>query len=42
MNPFWSPDSRSLGFFSDEKLRRIDLNGGVDNRRHWRKKTATP
>src|SRR5262249_27980026 len=23
--PFWSPDSRSLGFFSDGKLKRIDL-----------------
>lgn len=27
--PFWSPDSRSLGFFSnDGKLKSIDLNGG--------------
>jgi serine/threonine protein kinase len=25
--PFWSPDSRSLGFFADGKLRTIDLNG---------------
>ena len=23
--PFWSPDSRSIGFFADGKLRRIDL-----------------
>jgi hypothetical protein len=26
--PFWSPDSRSLGFFSDGKLKRIDIAGG--------------
>ncbi|HQR36565.1 MAG TPA: protein kinase [Blastocatellia bacterium] len=26
--PFWSPDSRSIGFFSDGKLKRIDLSGG--------------
>ena len=26
--PFWSPDSRSLGFFANEKLFRIDLDGG--------------
>ena len=25
--PFWSPDSRSLGFFANGKLRTIDLNG---------------
>lgn len=25
--PFWSPDSRSLAFFSGGKLRKIDLNG---------------
>lgn len=25
--PFWSPDSRSLGFFADGKLQTIDLNG---------------
>src|SRR5512146_377929 len=24
--PFWSPDSRALGFFADGKLRTIDLN----------------
>jgi hypothetical protein len=28
LNPFWSPDSRSLGFFADGKLKRIDLGGG--------------
>jgi eukaryotic-like serine/threonine-protein kinase len=26
--PFWSPDSRSIGFFADGKLKRIDLAGG--------------
>ena len=25
--PFWSPDSRSVGFFADGKLKRIDLDG---------------
>ena len=24
--PFWAPDSRSLGFFADNKLKRIDLD----------------
>ncbi len=24
--PFWSPDSRSIGFFADQKLKRIDLD----------------
>jgi len=27
--PFWSPDSRSLGFFASGKLRRIDITGGT-------------
>ena len=26
--PFWSPDSRSVGFFADGKLKRIDIGGG--------------
>lgn len=26
--PFWSPDGRALGFFADNKLKTIDLNGG--------------
>ena len=26
--PFWSPDSRSVGFFADAKLKRIRLDGG--------------
>jgi serine/threonine protein kinase/Tol biopolymer transport system component len=26
--PFWSPDSRSLGFFAGERLLRVDLDGG--------------
>lgn len=27
--PFWSPDSRSVGFFSEGKLKRVDLETGV-------------
>ena len=27
-SPFWSPDSRSIGFFADEKLKRMDIAGG--------------
>jgi serine/threonine protein kinase len=27
--PFWSPDGRSLAFFADNKLKRIDLDGGA-------------
>jgi eukaryotic-like serine/threonine-protein kinase len=26
--PFWSPDSRSIGFFAGGKLKRIDITGG--------------
>ena len=26
--PFWSPDSRSVGFFSAGKLKRVDVSGG--------------
>jgi eukaryotic-like serine/threonine-protein kinase len=26
--PFWSPDSRFLGFFADGKLKKIDIAGG--------------
>jgi len=26
--PFWSPDSRSIGFFAEGKLKRIDAAGG--------------
>ncbi len=26
--PFWSPDSRSIAFFADGKLRRVDSSGG--------------
>jgi Tol biopolymer transport system component len=26
--PFWSPDSRRVGFFADNKLKKIDVNGG--------------
>ena len=27
MFPFWSPDSHSLGFFADSKLKTIEING---------------
>jgi Tol biopolymer transport system component len=27
-HPFWSPDSRSIGFFAAEKLLRIEITGG--------------
>ena len=27
--PFWSPDSRSIGFFTSDQLKRIDLDGGL-------------
>ena len=27
--PFWSPDSRFIGFFADAKLKKIDVAGGV-------------
>ena len=26
--PFWSPDSRSIGFFANELVNRIDIDGG--------------
>jgi eukaryotic-like serine/threonine-protein kinase len=29
MFPFWSPDSRSIAFFTDDKLKRIDATGGT-------------
>ena len=29
--PFWSPDSRHVGFFSGGKLRKIDASGGAVN-----------
>jgi len=28
MFPFWSPDSRSIGFFAGESLKRIEISGG--------------
>jgi serine/threonine protein kinase len=28
VSPFWSPDSRSIGFFSENKLKRLDVDGG--------------
>ncbi len=27
--PFWSPDSRFIGFFADGKLKKIDISGGA-------------
>jgi Tol biopolymer transport system component len=27
--PFWSPDSRSIGFFAAGAMRRVDINGGL-------------
>jgi serine/threonine protein kinase/Tol biopolymer transport system component len=27
--PFWSPDSHSLGFFADSKLKRVEVSGGA-------------
>jgi hypothetical protein len=27
--PFWSPDSKSIGYFADGKLHRIDMDGGM-------------
>jgi hypothetical protein len=29
VQPFWSPDSRSIGFFAHTKLKRIDISGGA-------------
>src|SRR5437879_2980864 len=26
--PFWSPDSRYIGFFSDGKLKKVEATGG--------------
>src|SRR5262249_11269606 len=26
--PFWSPDSKSIGFFADRRLKRLDIGGG--------------
>ena len=28
-HPFWSPDGRSLAFFADQRLKRLDLDGGA-------------
>jgi serine/threonine protein kinase len=29
LHPFWSPDSRSIAFFTPTALKRVDLSGGV-------------
>jgi serine/threonine protein kinase/Tol biopolymer transport system component len=29
LNPFWSPDSRSIAFFTGTEMRRLDLAGGA-------------
>jgi Tol biopolymer transport system component len=29
VSPFWSPDGRSIGFFADSKLLRLDVAGGA-------------
>ncbi len=31
-SPFWSPDSRSVGFFANGQLQRLDLGGGAPRR----------
>jgi eukaryotic-like serine/threonine-protein kinase len=28
-NPFWSPDSRSVGFFTNDRLKKFDVSGGL-------------
>ena len=28
-HPFWSPDSRSIGYFADLRLKRLDIDGGT-------------
>ena len=28
-NPFWSPDSRSIAFFTPDKLRKVDISGSA-------------
>ncbi len=29
VSPFWSPDSRRIGFFADQKLKKVDLSNGA-------------
>jgi eukaryotic-like serine/threonine-protein kinase len=26
--PFWSPDSKTIGFFAEGKLKKVDVGGG--------------
>ena len=28
-SPFWSPDSRSIGFFANGRVKRVDIDGGA-------------
>ena len=28
-HPFWSPDGRSVAFFADQRLKRLDVDGGA-------------
>jgi hypothetical protein len=37
--PFWSADGRSLGFFADGRLKRVDITGGP-GRRFAKRRTA--
>ncbi len=30
--PFWSPDGKSIGFFAEAKLKRVDISGGAPPR----------
>ena len=38
--PFWSASSRSIGFFADGELRRVDLDGAARARSHRRRAAA--
>ena len=44
--PFWSPDSRSIGFFANNRLKRIDVDGGsvqeLTNVRSLRRRLVEP
>ena len=45
--PFWSPDSRWIGFFSESKLKKIEASGGpaqtiCDIQWHWPRRGLEP